>query len=270
MIISDDYRFVFIHIPKCAGRTVRQQLRSYDSHPERFAGVSEHPELGAVHGDHIPLRVLHDSFPFEFRRVKDYDAFAVCRDPLDRFSSAVAHRLKMYKGVQPHLLSRRDLRRHIDEVFGYLSRHDSISDRPFIHFERQISFVELDGERIVQNVYPMARLHEMLHAISARIGKVPLAPQWIGRSRSGYRSPAVRLVVHALRPVLGGSVSAILSPAARRRLRKLVYVPFGESLSQVLRSAEVRAFVEEYYRDDIRLYSEVTGAHDALTGLQGA
>lgn len=49
MIIDDRHRFVFVHIPKCAGTSVRQVLKQFDSYEGRWANAKrEHPELGRL------------------------------------------------------------------------------------------------------------------------------------------------------------------------------------------------------------------------------
>ena len=49
MILSDRYRFVFIHVPKCAGTSVRAAVAPYHDADSRFLkGVELHPDLGEI------------------------------------------------------------------------------------------------------------------------------------------------------------------------------------------------------------------------------
>lgn len=47
MIISDKYRFVFIHIPKCAGMTIQNQLQSFDDTNGAHMGKVANHQAGA-------------------------------------------------------------------------------------------------------------------------------------------------------------------------------------------------------------------------------
>ena len=60
MIVSDSKRFLFIHIPKCAGNTVRNWLRRYDTRSDFFWGIYapfSNPQC-AVDLSHITLPML--------------------------------------------------------------------------------------------------------------------------------------------------------------------------------------------------------------------
>lgn len=96
MIISDTYRFAFIHIPKCAGTTVRQYFDKYDQKAIE-SGLKSHPEFGVFDYNHIPLHVLHYFFLTEYEKVRAYYSFAILRDPFARFPSSVNMRLVLHK-----------------------------------------------------------------------------------------------------------------------------------------------------------------------------
>jgi hypothetical protein len=89
MIISDRHHFVFAHIPKCAGTSVRDALQHLDDRDGFYTGrVDQHPTLGLLDYVHIPLFNLRDHFRSEFEKAGDYWSFAVVRDPFGRFPSA--------------------------------------------------------------------------------------------------------------------------------------------------------------------------------------
>ena len=90
MILSDEKRFVFVHIPKCAGSTIRFWLKDRVPFDTRFQSYITVNGLGSRHGAHLPLGVLHDHFPDAFDKVRHYRSIAVIRDPVSRFHSAFA------------------------------------------------------------------------------------------------------------------------------------------------------------------------------------
>ena len=124
MIVSDRHKFAFIHIPKCAGTTVRNRITPYDdlggAHHER---VEDHPVLGPTDFVHLPLYTLRDHFPEEFDKVRRYWSFAVLRNPKSRFFSAVAQRVRMYRGngVQLRQLSEEQIVEEIEAAMAELS-----------------------------------------------------------------------------------------------------------------------------------------------------
>jgi hypothetical protein len=63
MIVSSKHDFAFVHIPKCAGSTIRHPLRDKDDFGGRFYRSIEVPGLGLVNANHLPLNILQEHFP---------------------------------------------------------------------------------------------------------------------------------------------------------------------------------------------------------------
>ena len=94
MLISHRRRFLFIHVPKAAGRSVRHALAPWAQEPQRFRierplpTVDGRPNplyemwLGTVY--HVPARDVAKELPKEFR---DYFKFAFVRNPYDALVS---------------------------------------------------------------------------------------------------------------------------------------------------------------------------------------
>ena len=100
MIISDRHRFAFVHIPKCAGTSVRKALRPIDARDSIFDGMGTHPHMGMVNYAHFTLDDLSCHFPDQYRKVAEYRSVAIVRDPVDRFFSAIFQRLREFKGYE--------------------------------------------------------------------------------------------------------------------------------------------------------------------------
>ena len=82
MIISDKEKFVFVHIPKCAGTSVRSRIEHLDDRSGAYSGrLEQHPELGLLNYVHLPLQTLSDHFPAEFECIKSYRSLAVLGIP---------------------------------------------------------------------------------------------------------------------------------------------------------------------------------------------
>ena len=93
MIINRQHDFGFVHIAKCAGSTIRQQLRGIDDAQGRFYRSIEHPVLGWINGNHIPLSVLQEHFPQDLAALRAVRSYTLTRDPMDRFISGVSQLL---------------------------------------------------------------------------------------------------------------------------------------------------------------------------------
>lgn len=270
MIISDTHQFVFVHIPKCAGTFVRKHLQFFDSREGKFTGrVNYHPVFGTLDYVHIPLFILKDHFQKEFEAVRDYWSFVVVRDPFARFASSVSQRLKMYSDTPIQKRSLVEIRTSIDESINYLS-HQPLSAHllppDYIHFQPQIDFIELEGERIVDAIYSVDSIDALLSDVGRRVGqtlKIQGRQQRVPRSNQTvvFRSESLRwlfvrsrFVTHALGRVLPEKVKQIAG--------ELLYVPRDQRLNELFCTDCVQDFIREYYALDIAMFHKVKVAEE--------
>jgi hypothetical protein len=93
MLASARYRFLYIHVPKTAGRSLRRALRPYsDLRGGHFAAwgrklglVRPLPDWQSSLTDHATARQIRDAAPAEFFQTAF--KFAVVRNPWDRYVS---------------------------------------------------------------------------------------------------------------------------------------------------------------------------------------
>ncbi|HUF57282.1 MAG TPA: sulfotransferase family 2 domain-containing protein [Thermohalobaculum sp.] len=258
MIYSDRHRFVFVHIPKCAGTSVRRALAAHDDSGGRFGGrIVEHPRHGRVDWTHLPLALMAELAPEVFARLADpaYLGIALLRDPFERFPSALAQRIKMYRGVEMAQIGRAALEAEIEAVIARLEAEPAVTEAGFIHFARQVDFVEHEGRRLLDALVPVERLDLLAALLGARIG-APLPP-------IGQENPTRMARWPALRPALrlGGRAARALLPGnagerMRRRARTLLLRPASAGLSPVFDSARVRDFVARHYAADLALHRQ--------------
>ena len=266
MILSERYRTAFIHIPKCGGSSVRAALQIYhDSGAWPHNNAADHPDLGWTQFNHVPLAVLKQYFPDAFERVESFESFAISRDPLARFRSACAQRARQHLGFNIEDVSDARVRGMVDEVIAHLSRADGFPAVEFVHFTRQRDFVDLGGERIVKNVFPLERLDDFFAAISVHL-EGDVRPQSRKRATYGYRSPVLRAVV----PPLARATRRWMPKAAYQRVRSRVHGvvkrSYGEAGSKVFESDEVRDFASEFYAGDAELHRQALAERRAGHG----
>lgn len=257
MIVSDAHRFVFVHIPKCGGMSVRSQIDRFHDIEQRFDGLGAHPRLGHVDLVHLPLRVLADAFPEEFAKLRRYDSFAVLRAPIERFGSSLRQTLHYYERIYPAEMDRHSLRDAVRRLIDRLEETPDWTRPDLVHFQRQVDFVSLEGTRIVKALYPIERIPDLLAAIGARTG-ARLDPGDRRNRDLSFRSRAL------VRPAY--AVNAFLWRHAPERLHtslKRIVVPLlthRESATRRLGLAElpeVQEFVQRHYAEDAALYDAV-------------
>lgn len=239
MIISHRHRFVFVHIPKCAGTTVRTQLARCDPEHVSLQDSGTHPVLGQIDFGHIPLPVLRVHFPRYHASLADYPAFAVLRERALRILDAVA--------AEPDTPPAR-----------------------LIYFARQADFVFDGNTRLVEHLIPLDLVPEFLGYMGRRTGVALVTTARSNRNvelRFKRLGPLAFRVNDRLRRVLPSDFYGRLKTAA---LRLVARSGGAAEASGVLDLPEVRDFVATHYAGDARLYAEVVARRDALrTALRG-
>jgi hypothetical protein len=258
MVICDEHRFAFVHIPKCAGTTVRARLRPFDSRDGQYEQVRAHASLGTVDFAHIPLRLLARAFPDDLRKLRDYASFAVLRHPLMRFGSSIRQTLHQYEGTYPAEMKPPELR---DAVLRMIERLEAAPDwasHEFAFFQRQTDFVELEGKRVVDRLYPLEHVAEMLDEL-AQLANTPLAAHSRRNRDLAFRARAFVRPAYAINEFLWrhtpepvhAAIKGIALPLLTRRGSAATRLGIQEL-------PEVDAFVQRHYAADAALYEAVS------------
>lgn len=266
MIICHTNRFVFLHIPKCAGSTVRSALSRYDEYMDQYFGraVSLHSVLGPLDYHHIPLPVLRDYFPEDFSCLERYRTFTLLRDPFLRFPSSLHERF-FQRDCKP--LDQRniiEISREVDQVMGALSRQPHnvpILDPELIHFSRQRDYVYCDDRKIVDSLYRISDIDLLLAEIASITGD-PLKLEEGKNRRLQFSSPIVeRMQAAVTQPIQRILPRHIWKPAFRSIKNTLIKLdwlrPPSNPLSNLPNAHEIEAFIADFYSKDIELFNSV-------------
>ena len=117
-------RFLFIHIPRTAGRFIGENLLKNDCESEQGVGS----DLW-ITKNRVELSHYHREYYEKYLDVKDIPHFAVVRNPVDRFISTVGH-----IGIVDSNLK-------VDnKLLNYLTKGDGAS-KYFYHFRPQVEFI---------------------------------------------------------------------------------------------------------------------------------
>jgi len=267
MIIDDQHRFVFVHIPKCAGTSVRQILQKFDASQGRFSPPlrQDHPQLGRLDMVHIPLAILRQYFPQEYQKVKDYFSVAVLRDPFARFSSSLYQRLALYGENSVKGISQKQLKAALEEAIAFLAAQPRDANLPYdyIHFQQQSSYVFDLGERLVHKLYTPQTLTTMYCDIGKLVGEQLELSRGVHANRAVvYKSKSRRALGGIISPLYTPSVQKFLPITVKERIKKAFYKSPNNKFGGLFDSETVRDFVSEYYAEDIALYKSVVAGND--------
>jgi len=255
MVIDDKHHLVFVHIPKCAGTSIRRALRSLDGTNGAFTDLAEHPQMGRIHRAHIPMADLAAYFPDAFAKVRDYTAFAIMRDPADRFLSAIFQRLREFGGVAQSDFTAAMIR---DEAIAVRRQLEAGPERlaaELVHFTRQCDFVEHDGRRLVSHIFTVGQMAEVSRFVFERTGIE------VGRDKHN-RTTVVRMgALKPLQRALRRPYARHVTPERRQAVREwMTRAGFYKDLPKRSFALDpaTDAFVRAYYERDFVILAEVS------------
>lgn len=264
MIICPNQKFVFVHIPKCAGTSIRTQIVKCDPDHISLGRVQKHPVLGAIDYGHIPLVQLREHFPEYYADLVQFTSYAVVRDPLERFGSALRQVLWQYEKRPMTLIPKEEIRdQTLRMLDGIAADIDAPSHRN-IFFARQSSFIYDGPDRIVDHLVPVTLVPDFIRYLSQKTGT---------RMETGIKANQnVELRFKGLGKIaygVNGFLRARLPNGLHTRIKDtmLKIVATKRSAAQasgVLDMPEVRDFVTQHYARDIQVYREVMEQKVAL------
>jgi len=270
----------FIHIPKCAGMSVRRALElpgevdfspvaaDLGLTPAEAAEVTErgrgfdHPSLGRIHPAHLPLAALRDAMPATWATLTGARSFALTRPPRARFVSALMQRLKEFKDAGAIRTDDPAVAREAAHVCDWLAtRSGPFTDIEYIHFARQVDFTDLDGARVVGALFPVTRTDALADWIAAETGlSMTIAHDHARRQPKGWAKglqPAARFAGRRLMP---RTIKRALHPIWTR---SGAFADAAGGYGALDLGAEVEAFVADHYAADAALHAEAEARVDA-------
>jgi hypothetical protein len=260
MIISDKEKFVFVHIPKCAGTSVRSRIEHLDDRSGAYSGrLEQHPELGLLNYVHLPLQTLYDHFPAEFECIKSYRSVAVLRDPSKRFVSSIAQYCNRYTNTDIRSHTRETLRKEVRNVIDALEGFEDEAPgarlpAELIHFQRQRDYTHILDRQIIDHLVEITHVEPMLLSLLGAQALRGDAAIKANESRV-YRSAGIQVLASVgrrLAPGLGAWLPGNLSKWVRDNL----YSPLNHQFEDVFEDEIVRNFIASYYARDITLFNE--------------
>ena len=257
MIISDRHRFAFVHIPKCAGTSVRKALRPIDAVDSIFDGMGTHPDLGMVNYAHFTLHDLSCHFPDQYRKVAEYRSVAIVRDPVDRFFSAIFQRLREFKGYEQSRITAKVIAGEVDAVIETLGATTGRLILEYVHFNRQSDYVFHNGKRIVTEVFALDRLADAATYIENCTG-VRLDETAPENRTVALRAGVLAPVMQTLRKPYAAIVPLGTRDRVRSRLTKFGLYGGVEKRQFLKPGSRAERFLGEHYATDFELYASAS------------
>jgi len=261
MIINRTKRFSFIHIPKCAGTTVRSVLDSFNEW--EHAGppwIKEHKDLGTLDFAHIPLFALQSHFTDDLETIKNVDSFAIIRNPYDRFASSVSQQVKMYSKQSIYEFAASDFEDVINKNIEFLKgqpESNHLLPPEYIHFQKQIDYTHLSGTTIVNNLHTIDTLDKMFEKIEN------ICDQTLdfrdSRDNSIQQKGQTKIVRngtlrHLIKAAKALKLNKAISPGFKKTILRPMLTPRDDQLKPMFESKHVTSFIRNYYGPDIELY----------------
>ncbi len=210
---------------------------------------------------HLPLSALRRCFATEYEKIKDYDSFAVVRNPFQRFPSSVFQRLKMYSEVPLHSITRPQFKRAVDQLIEQLVKcqSDAILRYDLIHFQRQSTYVIDNGEQLPRALFSFDSMSDILEYIGRLVRHPAQASAASHENRSQlFKSGFVGKLATRILPLYTRTVKQRLPVGVRNWLNDLLLIDQNKKYREIFESQYVRQFICEYYRDDIELFDRVS------------
>ena len=257
MLISQDKKIGFVHIPKCGGSTIKHQFGAMADTQISFIGKAEHPALGPVFMGHLPLWAIKEHYPDTFAQMEAFRLFAICRDPFDRFESAVSQRLTLLQNKRINDFSYDEIRAFVDEIAGELRAIDRPVSQDLCHFIPQSDFI-FDGEtRIVDKVYRLAHIDDL----SAELDRLTGIPATAGFQANQTLDFKVKGSEGVVRKISGMSRKLLprgLHARAKAAAKSLLTRGGSRYKGFARRESQISSFVKDYYARDLDLFDAVS------------
>jgi len=260
MIISYSKKFVFIHIPKCGGTTIRELLKTID---EKYLNAKiNNLKQRQVDVDHLPIFALKKLLPDVFNIVDEFDSYTIIRSPFDRFISSVSQRLKMFKGKQLKDLDYNQIIKEIKEIIEYLSCHDKaeeLLENDFIHFQRQIDYIFYKDRQVIKNIYTIEQaevLYEMLEKKFELNNLNSVSKRKKLNQTLVYRNHFVKIIQNISKKTRAHNLLRLMPDPIKSYLNSLVYKDSSDLKRKLLREPFINDFITSYYSKDIDFYNK--------------
>ena len=230
---------------------MRSVYRNLNDYPDMLGKLTLGSE-GEFEASHLPLYLLEKHFSLQFKEFLNVESFAICRNPYERFISAISQHVTQHYNIHIESLSKDDVEAIIWEVKEHL-RSELFPKYKYVHFTRQVDYIKLNGEKLVDHIYRIQDISRLLSDLHQKTG------QKIDVLEKGNRSLAFKFT-WLRAPILSARDFSrrILPPEAYRIAKNLVSSIVLEktpsTIDYVARSKNTEEFINDYYSEDFEIF----------------
>lgn len=261
MLVSQRHKTAFVHIPKCGGSTVRHQFSNISDIGTDFSGFFKHPALGPVRLGHLPLWAVSEYYPEAFEILTRCQSHALSRNVFDRFESAVSQHLFQHQKKRINDFDLDEVLKVSQDIIENIRSNDRLVSAQYCHFIRQADFIFLEGERIIDKVYPLSAINQLVKDLSAATGSTA--------STALQSNQTLHFKVKGSEKVfrqLSGMTKRILPLKIHSHAKKIAKNLFTEKGSThkgfAQRNNAISDFIRTYYAQDIILFDAASKQFD--------
>jgi hypothetical protein len=259
LIISNKYKFSFIHIPKCAGSHIKNALQQFNDGENYTKRIGALNNIENVDFAHLPLKFLKNNIPHEYEKLCEFETYAIVRDPEERFYSAFSQYVKKKHRVGVKDLDIIQLKIYLNDVICWLKDNGELEIYPseFIYFMPQCKFIFCDNQQIVKGLYFIDDLDVFVKDLESYLGtEIRLDDKGVGSNKTvEYRSPIVKLIFNRRVRIMLRKVKKLIPRSSLLFLMNIIYKPSKGDWSLVLKNEEITKTITDIYKQDYTLLS---------------
>lgn len=261
MIICHDRKFVFVHVPKNGGTSIRKLIKEavpnstqYQAQVVRLPITGEEADLS-----HLTMKQVRVNYPDIFDILLAFESFCIVRCPQSRFKSAMAQYITNY--LCDELASYNSA--HLDDVAKNIcsklsGSHNESRSVELVHFVPQVEFIFDQGVQVVEHLFCLEDGLAIDDFLRLRLGALgsfrEVKENQKTMVKEGYLYTSVALLARFLPTSwVSSSIRKYLKNLYRKPIDAVSDIPFNDWIA----SSEIRAFCNDFYAEDFTLYKTV-------------
>jgi len=257
MIISDRYSFAFIHIPKNAGTSIRNQLAPLDDRCGYYSSLKIDKNNVMRDYFHLTIRNLLWLDPDEIERLYTYNTCAIVRDPIARFESAIAEYTKQTLRKDFALTTKTEKIDIIRNITTLLQQFEP-DDLPYwlIWFTPQCHYIEYEGRFLTSHLFPLQTIFKF-SVFVRNITDLEIDICRKVNSRMEFKREYIRRIVGT-----GTKLKRIMPPrfyaSLREKVRTKLLKTQHKSISLIgVIDTDTVDFIQSYYSRDFEIINQL-------------
>jgi hypothetical protein len=260
MIISEQFGFAFVHIPKCAGMYVQKYLGMFDDYKLEHYSNQGPTSLAKLKLSHYSLERMSISLPEQFEQICRLESFALVREPTSRFISSTFQYLR--ENYKSTYFLRLLVPWHMNRLIPVLCNSNlSFLPTQYIHFTPQTCYINFNSIQVVQNLYLIDDASKMVRRIlTDKIGREDpeLALESAFHQSRGSDLSIRERIPKFVWKLLPKRLAKRFSDLAANQISRRSTLLYDALEREVANNPRIQELIHQIYASDIKLYQLLT------------